>query len=113
MISRDLALKILAGAALACLVLAILTMTMCSNDRGSKSVVKATQTNDAAKDQASIERRADDAAISNQQQEQTDVIKAAPKGETGPATRALNCQRWMRAHPGEAKPAGCRPGGGS
>jgi hypothetical protein len=79
----------------------------CSRPSPPKTVVKATERNDAAKDQASIERRADDAAISNQQQEQTDVIKAAPKGETGPATRALNCDRWMRTHPGQAKPPGC------
>jgi hypothetical protein len=104
---QDNALKVLAGAAALCLVLAIVTMTMCSRQRASTSVVKATERNDAAKDQAALERRADDAAISNQQQERTDAIDAAPKGQTGPATRALNCQRWMQQHPGATKPAGC------
>lgn len=99
--------KIVAGAVLIALICIILALSTCSNRSTTKAVVKAEEKNDAAKDQASIERRADDAAISNQQQEQTDVIKAAPKGETGPATRALNCQRWVRAHPGKAKPAGC------
>lgn len=68
---------------------------------------KALQRNDAAKDQAAIERRADDQAITNAQQERQDAIHNAPAGETGPATRALNCQRWMHQHPGAARPAGC------
>jgi hypothetical protein len=99
--------RLLAGAAALCLVLAIVTMTMCSHQRSSTAVTKAVQRNDAAKDQAAIERRTDDATISNQQQEQNNVIDAAPRGETGPATRALNCDRWMRQHPGQARPTGC------
>jgi len=95
---------ILAACALLALIFAVAS---CHHASTTTSVVKATGRNDAAKDQASIERGNDTAAILNNQQERTDAIKSAPKGETGPATRALNCARWMRANPGKAKPAGC------
>ncbi|QDZ07440.1 hypothetical protein FPZ24_08075 [Sphingomonas panacisoli] len=105
--TRSLVIKVLVGATIACLVLAIVSMTMCSRNQAGKSVVKASATNDAAKDAAADQRRTDDATILSNQQDRTDAINAAPKGETGPASRALNCQRWMRAHPGKAKPAAC------
>ena len=82
-------------------------LARCSDTRPSTAVIKATERNDAAKDQAAIERRADDATISNQQQDRTNAIDNAPAGQTGPATRALNCARWMQQHPAEARPAGC------
>lgn len=91
------------AAALAVIVL--LTLWQCSRPAPTKSVVKAEQRNDKAKDQASIERRADDATISNSQQERTDAINAAPKGETGPASRALACRRWVQQHSGKTNPA--------
>lgn len=68
---------------------------------------KALQRNDAAKDQAAVERRADDQVITHAQQERQNAIDHAPAGETGPATRALNCRRWMQQHPGASWPAGC------
>lgn len=79
----------------------------CTTSRTSSAAVKAQQVNDTAKDQAAVERRSDDARIAADQQERNDAIDAAPAGATGPATRALNCERWMRAHPGADRPAGC------
>lgn len=79
----------------------------CINARAGAASVKSLQRNDAAKDQAAIERRSDDLAISQAEKERQDAIRSAPAGETGLATRALNCQRWMQQHPGATRPAGC------
>ncbi|MDT8758242.1 hypothetical protein MZO42_05990 [Sphingomonas psychrotolerans] len=105
-ISRN-AVRLVAAVMLFAIVAAIVAIRSCSREQAARNVIKAVERNDAAKDQAAIERRADDAAIANQQEEQAHAIETAPIGETGPATRALNCQRWMQQNPGAPRPAGC------
>lgn len=72
---------------------------------------KAAARNDAAKDAASTERRADDQRISEAQKGYDDAISKAPAGAPGPATVALGCERLRRQGARAADlPAACRSG---
>lgn len=75
--------------------------------QASEQEVHALKNDMAAKEQASIERAADMAAITTNQEERDNAIATAPPSATGAATRKLNCVRWTRQHPNSPKPAGC------
>lgn len=63
----------------------------------------------AADEIAVAQRLKDDRRLTQASQERTDAIDKAPASQTGAATRALNCTRWMQQNPGRAgnPPPGC------
>lgn len=102
-------------AALVALAFAGFGIAKCSYDRSiiakhdAAANAKAAARNDAAKDAASTERRADDQRISEAQKGYDDAISKAPAGAPGPATVALGCERLRRQGTRAADlPAACR-----
>ncbi|WP_414902449.1 hypothetical protein ACMT1E_04265 [Sphingomonas flavalba] len=76
----------------------------------AEASTKALTRDAAAKEQAAIERRADDAAVAARTKGLQDAIDAAPDGAPGPATVALGCERLRRQGAAPADlPSACRP----
>lgn len=72
--------------------------------------IAAQQQNEDINGNEAVAREIDVQDIAAQQKERDDAIAMAPAGATGAATRAANCVRWSRQHPGSPTPAVCRRG---